>query len=351
MINCIKCNTDIAADSIYCGDCGAKVEQEPIKENPALTTDIPLYINAQPTTCCSRYGKKDETHGDFCVYCGSQVSNRKPTTLLLQPTTCIQCGYELDESAEYCPKCGMKSGVTENICITCSFEMSSDDVFCKKCGTRKVNAQEKNIYCRYCGVTTAPNLSSCQSCGSIQDNSATSLRPTARSDKSIFLVLAIIASTVCIILQFQGWISLQIGFIDDISVFRAVVELGDLSIYLNRFFGVRSDSLDFLIAVVVLVCIFMVLSMIGYITSIIRIITKSTVATTSGGIALTFLTIAFALLAIIVFGINSNLDSATNGLIRSVIGLRPISYITVILGFINYFAFVKNSIPDNTTGV
>ena len=53
-------------------------------------------------------------------------------------TFCNRCGKELNETDEFCSKCGAQHGTTsKKFCTACGTELDPEAGFCAKCGTAR----------------------------------------------------------------------------------------------------------------------------------------------------------------------------------------------------------------------
>lgn len=52
---------------------------------------------------------------------------------------CRNCGKEINENTEICPKCGVKSLAEKNFCQNCGVETKANQGICVKCGVKLQN--------------------------------------------------------------------------------------------------------------------------------------------------------------------------------------------------------------------
>jgi len=55
---------------------------------------------------------------------------------------CRNCGKEINENAEICPKCGVKSLAEKNFCQNCGVETKANQEICVKCGVKLQNISD-----------------------------------------------------------------------------------------------------------------------------------------------------------------------------------------------------------------
>lgn len=55
---------------------------------------------------------------------------------------CIGCGYDLNENANFCPKCGKKVMTT---CKKCGYPLAYGTNFCTRCGMPETTIQKHDI--------------------------------------------------------------------------------------------------------------------------------------------------------------------------------------------------------------
>jgi len=64
---------------------------------------------------------------------------------------CIQCGYEVDDDAIYCEKCGHKRGEKKkevdklNYCTQCGYEVDDNAIYCEKCGHKRGEKKKEDV--------------------------------------------------------------------------------------------------------------------------------------------------------------------------------------------------------------
>ena len=81
-MRCSNCGAEITEDSLFCGECGAPVPQQPSNDN--IYTSEPSYnaappTNSAPVMTCPRCGRQVENGTSFCPNCGYSLDiNRTP---------------------------------------------------------------------------------------------------------------------------------------------------------------------------------------------------------------------------------------------------------------------------------
>ncbi len=64
--------------------------------------------------------------------------------------TCGNCGAEVSEDADFCPKCGTKFEKNGIKCPKCKTSNSKDNAFCLKCGYKLIDEPNPEYTCEYC---------------------------------------------------------------------------------------------------------------------------------------------------------------------------------------------------------
>ena len=225
------------------------------------------------------------------------------------------------------------------LCSKCGYETKNVKDFCIRCGTKVAEpvatrpVAETSSYCPKCGYKKSGEMF-CAKCGSGQESTAQKTAHNNFDNNNILPVFAIALSLIIIILQFQSWVTVS-------SV------LWFYQVYSYNIFQIILLSASAGEGAYVFILVFSILgSILAHTEAIIRAVPKSPSsvsngvnkvsifksAKTSGAFALICLTIVFCAVLFIVSTDNTSLFTAR---------LNPVSYITVILGFINYFAFVR----------
>lgn len=103
---CAHCHSEIADDSMFCTECGAKVE--------ASAASSMLSPSAR---VCPHCGNDIPADAEFCTMCGARLEagdDVAPTTAVgFEPESvpdpaCPHCGAPLMDGAEFCTQCGQK---------------------------------------------------------------------------------------------------------------------------------------------------------------------------------------------------------------------------------------------------
>lgn len=111
---CTHCHSEIADDSMFCTECGAKVE--------ASAASSMLRSSAR---VCPHCGNDIPADAEFCTMCGARLEAGDDAALTtasgFEPesapdSVCPHCGAPLMDGAEFCTQCGSKldaSGVSQ----------------------------------------------------------------------------------------------------------------------------------------------------------------------------------------------------------------------------------------------
>lgn len=103
---CAHCHSEIADDSMFCTECGAKVE--------ASATSSILRPSAR---VCPHCGNDIPADAEFCTMCGARLEAGDDAALTtasgFEPesapdSVCPHCGASLMDGAEFCTQCGLK---------------------------------------------------------------------------------------------------------------------------------------------------------------------------------------------------------------------------------------------------
>lgn len=103
---CAHCHSEIADDSMFCTECGAKVE--------ASAASSMLSPSAR---VCPHCGNDIPADAEFCTMCGARLEVGDDAALTtavgLEPESvpdpaCPHCGAPLTDGAEFCTQCGSK---------------------------------------------------------------------------------------------------------------------------------------------------------------------------------------------------------------------------------------------------
>lgn len=103
---CAHCHSEIADDSMFCTECGAKVE--------ASAASSMLRPSAR---VCPHCGNDIPADAEFCTMCGARLEAGDDAALTtaagFEPesapdSVCPHCGASLMDGAEFCTQCGLK---------------------------------------------------------------------------------------------------------------------------------------------------------------------------------------------------------------------------------------------------
>ena len=66
---CPECGASVSEDSIFCSGCGARLKEEPVVEEPAVSPDVVI---------CSNCGSEMKKNMRFCTACGTPIIAQEP---------------------------------------------------------------------------------------------------------------------------------------------------------------------------------------------------------------------------------------------------------------------------------
>ena len=129
---CAHCHSEIADDSMFCTECGARVE--------ASAVSSMLHPSAR---VCPHCGNDIPADAEFCTMCGARLEAGDDAALTtavgsepesVPDPACPHCGASLMDGAEFCTQCGLKVDASdvsqaEDEIETCAltFEQSDAD--------------------------------------------------------------------------------------------------------------------------------------------------------------------------------------------------------------------------------
>ena len=127
---CAHCHSEIADDSMFCTECGAKVE--------ASAASSMLRPSAR---VCPHCGNDIPADAEFCTMCGARLEADDDAALTTadgsEPESapdpvCPHCGAPLTDGAEFCTQCGSKADAsdvsqTEGEIETCTLTSEQSD--------------------------------------------------------------------------------------------------------------------------------------------------------------------------------------------------------------------------------
>ena len=103
---CAHCHSEIADDSMFCTECGARVE--------ASAASSMLHPSAR---VCPHCGNDIPADAEFCTMCGARLEVGDDAALTtaagsesesVPDPVCPHCGAPLTDGAEFCTQCGLK---------------------------------------------------------------------------------------------------------------------------------------------------------------------------------------------------------------------------------------------------
>lgn len=127
---CTHCHSEIADDSMFCTECGAKVD--------TFATSSMLRSSAR---VCPHCGNDVPADAEFCTMCGARLEAGDDAALTTavgsEPESapdpvCPHCGAPLTDGAEFCTQCGSKADAsdvsqTEGEIETCTLTSEQSD--------------------------------------------------------------------------------------------------------------------------------------------------------------------------------------------------------------------------------
>ena len=115
-MHCPNCRQEIEAGSEFCGNCGVRIERQPV-ELPCPACGSPLLPGAE-----------------FCAECGSKLS----AETIPAEAFCPECGAAVLPGDTFCVACGAKLTVetipAQAVCPGCGEPLSPQAAFCGNCG-------------------------------------------------------------------------------------------------------------------------------------------------------------------------------------------------------------------------
>lgn len=103
---CTHCHSEIADDSMFCTECGAKVD-----------TFAPSSMQRPSARVCPHCGNDIPADAEFCTMCGARLEAGDDAALTtatgpepesVPDPACPHCGAPLTDGAEFCTQCGSK---------------------------------------------------------------------------------------------------------------------------------------------------------------------------------------------------------------------------------------------------
>lgn len=127
---CAHCHSEIADDSMFCTECGARVE--------ASAASSMLHPSAR---VCPHCGNDIPADAEFCTMCGARLEVSDDAALTtadgsepepVSDPVCPHCGAPLTDGAEFCTQCGSKADAsdvsqTEGEIETCTLTSEQPD--------------------------------------------------------------------------------------------------------------------------------------------------------------------------------------------------------------------------------
>lgn len=108
---CAHCHSEIADDSMFCTECGAKVE--------ASAASSMMHPSAR---VCPHCGNDIPADAEFCTMCGARLEAGDDAALTtavgselesVPDSVCPHCGAPLTDGAEFCTQCGSKVNASD----------------------------------------------------------------------------------------------------------------------------------------------------------------------------------------------------------------------------------------------
>lgn len=127
---CAHCHSEIADDSMFCTECGAKVEASAVSSMLRSSARV-----------CPHCGNDIPADAEFCTMCGARLEAGDDAALTTavgsEPESapdpvCPHCGAPLTDGAEFCTQCGSKVDAsdvsqTEGEIETCTLTSEQSD--------------------------------------------------------------------------------------------------------------------------------------------------------------------------------------------------------------------------------
>ena len=157
---CSNCGAEIDDETIFCMNCGMKVgavpAADPIPEiQPEPVFEAEPEVQPAQAKRCSNCGAEIDDETVFCMNCGMKVeavSSLQQTPFV--PNRCPKCNAEINPNHAFCAVCGSKIGEFEDddelktiaisrskpepagFCPNCKCEITENSAFCMNCGTK-----------------------------------------------------------------------------------------------------------------------------------------------------------------------------------------------------------------------
>lgn len=138
-MKCTKCGMEIPEDSVFCEECGAKLNSKEYRMGAG---------NAGDAIYCPFCGAGNPIDSVFCEECGKRLSGNAYT---------MNAGNA--DEVVYCPSCGADNPVDSMFCEVCGVKLDG-----KKHTIDKGNVGEA-IYCPFCGEGNPVDSVFCEECG------------------------------------------------------------------------------------------------------------------------------------------------------------------------------------------
>ena len=108
---CAHCHSEIADDSMFCTECGAKVEASAASSMQRPSARV-----------CPHCGNDISADAEFCTMCGARLEAGDDAALTtadgsepepVPDPVCPHCGAPLTDGAEFCTQCGSKADASD----------------------------------------------------------------------------------------------------------------------------------------------------------------------------------------------------------------------------------------------
>lgn len=126
---------------LHCRFCGAPLDKRPDFCYECGAEQNGAYVEGEPqSAACPNCGNvlviHDEQYGqvEMCLKCGYERHldpNDPSEDAKRSDNRCRQCGAELVNNENFCPRCGAPQG---RVCRNCGFTLEKGQNFCPKCG-------------------------------------------------------------------------------------------------------------------------------------------------------------------------------------------------------------------------